>query len=39
MKENGWALAADEVKEKRDEKPAATSQAAPKRRLRAVGGE
>lgn len=39
MKENGWALAADEVKEKRDEKPAATSQAAPKRRLRAVGGD
>lgn len=39
MKENGWALAADEVKERRDEKPAATSQAAPKRRLRAVGGE
>jgi hypothetical protein len=39
MKENGWALAADEVKEKRDLKPAATSQAAPKRRLRAVGGE
>ena len=39
MKENGWALAADEVKEKRDEKPAESSQAAPKRRLRAVGGE
>ena len=39
MKENGWALAADEVQAKRDNKPAATSQAAPKRRLRAVGGE
>lgn len=40
MKENGWALAADEVKEKRDEKPAESPQAAPpKRRLRAVGGE
>jgi hypothetical protein len=39
MRENGWALADDEVQEKRDEKPAATSQAAPKRRLRAVGGD
>lgn len=40
MRENGWALAADEVQAKRDDKPAAaTSQAAPKRRLRAVGGD
>ena len=38
MKENGWALAADEVQAKRDDKPAATSQDAPKRRLRAVSG-
>lgn len=41
LRENGWALAADEVKEKREEKtePAESSQAAPKRRLRAVGGD
>lgn len=39
MKENGWALAADEVKEKRESKPAAESQAAPKRRLRVAGGD
>jgi len=38
MKENGWALAADEVQAKRDDKPATTSQDAPKRRLRAVPG-
>lgn len=38
MKENGWALAADEVQAKRDDKPAATPQDAPKRRLRAVSG-
>jgi len=38
MKENGWALAADEVQAKRDDKPATTSQDVPKRRLRAVPG-
>lgn len=38
MKENGWSLAADEVQAKRDDKPATTPQAAPTRRLRAVGG-
>lgn len=38
MKENGWALAADEVQAKRNDKPAATSQDAPTRRLRAVPG-
>lgn len=38
MKENGWALAVDEVQAKRDELPAAESQDAPKRRLRAVPG-
>lgn len=38
MKENGWALAADEVQAKRDDKPNATAQAAPARRLRAVNG-
>jgi len=38
LKENGWALAADEVKEKRETKPANGSQPAPKRRLRAVNG-
>lgn len=35
LKENGWAIAADEVSEKRDEKSSGTKEA-PKRRLRAV---
>jgi hypothetical protein len=37
MKENGWAIAADEVGVKRDEKP--VEPVAPVRRLRAVASE
>lgn len=39
MKENGWAIAADEVSEKRETKAAVEGSTAPARRLRAVGGE
>lgn len=39
LKENGWAIAADEVSEARKSKPEpATDKPAPKRRLRAVSG-
>lgn len=40
LKENGWAISADEIKAKRTEKTAAaeTTQAARPRRLRAVSG-
>lgn len=39
LRENGWAIAADEVTEKRAEKsPATEGKAAPARRLRAVNG-
>lgn len=37
LKDNGWAIAADEVGEKRDEKPS-ESKEAPQRRLRALNG-
>lgn len=40
LKENGWALAADEVQEKRNDKQSADKPAAgPQRRLRAVNGD
>jgi hypothetical protein len=39
LRENGWAIAADEVTEKRAEKtPVQEAKAAPARRLRAVNG-
>lgn len=38
LKENGWAIAADEVAAKRTEKVAPVSDAKPTRRLRAVDG-
>lgn len=38
MKENGWAIAADEVAEKRDQKAEKPTEP-PKRRLRAVSGD
>lgn len=38
LRENGWAIAADEVTEKRTEKTAPEGKAAPARRLRSVNG-
>lgn len=39
LRENGWAVASDEVTEKREERaPASEGKAAPARRLRAVNG-